>query len=535
MSADTADRKSFKHILDDVLSRFVLTLPKSELALDRLFVQLQEAQWFYEDYITKHRPDLPQLRFKDFSLAVFKRMDFLRPKVKDFEKHWKHFQKYLRSVPTFGTVILNETMDKVVLVQNLQYKVWGFPKGKMNFRESPEACAAREVLEETGFDIRGLINPKDFLEAKRDQRSIRLYFVAGVSEKVKFKPLARNEISEVRWFSIKRLVEQKVRNRKKFGNVLAIAGAIQQWAQARRKKYSASGGGGGKSKRKKNRDDAKTAGGAVRQDTTTRERKAAPGSARKQTPRKPKAFHDNSETFGDAAGGGGWSAEDMFRRNAELGYACDPIEDDITAEERAAFEGSSRRGGRRKGGRKKDKGSTEGTRAGVAPGSARKQTPRKPKAFHNNSETFGDAAGGGGWSAEDMFRRNAELGYACDPIEDDITAEERAAFEGSSRRRSKSRRRKRRERKNSGKGARGGGAKENIDRGADASAGKPQKATELKQRGVSGKEVQKETSYDSGFTPSTDFGGGFAGLPAGGQGTQDFTFDCSDILMPLDA
>lgn len=41
---------------------------------------------------------------------------------------------------------------------------WGFPKGKINKNEKESACAAREVLEETGFDITPLLNEHDYLE-----------------------------------------------------------------------------------------------------------------------------------------------------------------------------------------------------------------------------------------------------------------------------------------------------------------------------------------------------------------------------------
>jgi mRNA-decapping enzyme subunit 2 len=33
---------------------------------------------------------------------------------------------------------------------------WCFPKGKVNEDEAPHDCAVREVMEETGFEIKGL-------------------------------------------------------------------------------------------------------------------------------------------------------------------------------------------------------------------------------------------------------------------------------------------------------------------------------------------------------------------------------------------
>ena len=52
----------------------------------------------------------------------------------------------------------------MLLVQGFWSKnSWGLPKGKVNEGEDPARCAAREVLEETGFDISATITG-EFLE-----------------------------------------------------------------------------------------------------------------------------------------------------------------------------------------------------------------------------------------------------------------------------------------------------------------------------------------------------------------------------------
>lgn len=53
-------------------------------------------------------------------------------------------------VPTYGAIILDETLENVLLVQGYLAKSgWGFPKGKVNKEEAPHDCAAREEFQKT--------------------------------------------------------------------------------------------------------------------------------------------------------------------------------------------------------------------------------------------------------------------------------------------------------------------------------------------------------------------------------------------------
>lgn len=82
-----------------------------------------------------------------------------------------------------------------LLVQGyLARSSWGFPKGKVNEDEDPVDCAVREVLEETNFDIRSLIEPEHYIEYKVNEQLSRLYIVRGVPKKFDFHPRTRKEI-----------------------------------------------------------------------------------------------------------------------------------------------------------------------------------------------------------------------------------------------------------------------------------------------------------------------------------------------------
>jgi len=120
---------------------------------------------------------------------------------------WK---EYKLAVPTYGAIILNTFMDKVLLVQGFWAKAsWGFPKGKVNEDEPPSQCAVREVMEETGFDISDYLEEDEWLEMNINDHTVRLYLIPGVSETTQFQTTTRCEIKDIRWFEINSLPTSK--------------------------------------------------------------------------------------------------------------------------------------------------------------------------------------------------------------------------------------------------------------------------------------------------------------------------------------
>lgn len=59
-----------------------------------------------------------------------------------------------------------------------------------------------KVLEETGFDISGLINKQDYIEALIHDQIVRLYIIGYIPRDTKFQPRTRNEIKACEWFPI---------------------------------------------------------------------------------------------------------------------------------------------------------------------------------------------------------------------------------------------------------------------------------------------------------------------------------------------
>ncbi|KAI0052888.1 DCP2-domain-containing protein [Auriscalpium vulgare] len=191
-------------VLDDLSSRFILNLPDDELAsLERICFQVEQAHWFYEDFIREENLKFPSLPLKKFSEMLFQACPLLHHWSGDHEGAFNHFMQYKTRVPVCGAIMLNDTWDKVVLVKGWKSSSgWGFPKGKINQNEAPHACAVREVAEETGYSLSEQIDPSDVIELSIREQLISLYIVPGVPEDYPFETKTRKEISKIEWFKL---------------------------------------------------------------------------------------------------------------------------------------------------------------------------------------------------------------------------------------------------------------------------------------------------------------------------------------------
>ncbi|XP_043794629.1 m7GpppN-mRNA hydrolase [Apis laboriosa] len=199
-------------ILDDLSSRFIINVPEEERKdLVRICFQIELAHWFYLDfYCTDENPKLRPCSMREFATHIFFHIPFLKPHVANIDNILEQWRDYKQNVPTFGAIVLNEDLTKVLLVQSYWAKSsWSFPKGKVNEDEDPSHCAVREVLEETGFDISNLIDENEYIESTINEQLVRLYIICGVQKDTKFQPKTRKEIKNVEWFSLADLPNNK--------------------------------------------------------------------------------------------------------------------------------------------------------------------------------------------------------------------------------------------------------------------------------------------------------------------------------------
>ncbi|RWS02748.1 mRNA-decapping enzyme-like protein [Dinothrombium tinctorium] len=226
-------------ILDDISSRFIINIPADERNdVIRLMFQIELGHWFYIDFHCALRKDLPKLNLRTFCLIMFNHVPFLKKHLTNFDNVLDQWKSYKCNVPTFGAIILDDTLDYVLMVQGFWAKSsWGFPKGKVNHEEDPVACACREVREETGFDCSSLVDEREFIELKIRDTSVRLYIVYGVRKDTIFQPTTRNEIKSIEWFAVKDLPSHKNdKNANSFFMAIPFVKHLRRWISSYRQR-----------------------------------------------------------------------------------------------------------------------------------------------------------------------------------------------------------------------------------------------------------------------------------------------------------
>ncbi|EPE03286.1 decapping enzyme [Ophiostoma piceae UAMH 11346] len=213
----TSQRMTQYDWLDDLCVRFLINLPKADMMdMQRLCFQAEEAHWFYDDFVRPNDKSMPRMTLREFCLALFKQCPLLCDHPEEqLESAFDDFMKYKPTVPVRGAILLNDTMDEVLLVKGWKKTAhWGFPKGKINLNEDDLDCAIREVDEETGFDIRiaGLVPPRSealSVSMKTREHDTKLFIFRGVSKSTVFEAKTRKEISDIQWFRIADLPTNK--------------------------------------------------------------------------------------------------------------------------------------------------------------------------------------------------------------------------------------------------------------------------------------------------------------------------------------
>lgn len=218
--------------------------------MERICFQVEEAQWFYEDFIRPLDPALPSLSLKAFAMRIFQHC----PLMSEWSEYhhaaaFSEFLAYKTRVPVRGAILLNEAMDKVVLVKGWKKNAnWSFPRGKINKEEKDLDCAVREVLEETGYDLRAAGLVKDdkhmkHIEITMREQHMKLYVFRGVPMDTVFAPQTRKEISRIEWVNLSDLPTVKKNkqaqhdavNANKFYMVAPFLNPLKKWISQQRK------------------------------------------------------------------------------------------------------------------------------------------------------------------------------------------------------------------------------------------------------------------------------------------------------------
>lgn len=197
--------------LDDLCVRFIVNLPNEELqSVERICFQIEEAQWFYEDFIRPLDPNnLPSMHLRKFSQLMFQHCPLFSAYSEELHQQaYEQFLAYKTRVPVRGAIMLNQDMTHAVLVKGWKKGAkWSFPRGKINKEEKDLDCAVREVYEETGFDLHeaNLVLPDEQMKkitVTMREQSMMLYVFRGVPMDAYFEPRTRKEISKIDWYKL---------------------------------------------------------------------------------------------------------------------------------------------------------------------------------------------------------------------------------------------------------------------------------------------------------------------------------------------
>jgi mRNA-decapping enzyme subunit 2 len=285
---------SIADVLADIEMRFLNNIPEEEAAqTERLFFQLEQAHWFYEDFYADNHVHLPHMHMRKFSQLLIEQSEMLHLSREQVKQLISAGENYQHSIPVCGCIIVNKSMNKLLLVRNWKGTSWTFPKGKINEGESEAACAIRECHEETGYNV-GEVDEKDRFTRKNGAKTVTMYVAPNVDEDAHFAPLVRKEISKISWFPFDKLPKQA-------WDIQPFMGPLKKWASQQRKSA--------KKRAKKPRSPS------------TQKTSDSPQQKKLQRGHFGTEHHttdvdtNNSTTFGSD---GSWDVEDMFRVNSKI-------------------------------------------------------------------------------------------------------------------------------------------------------------------------------------------------------------------------
>jgi len=98
---------------------------------------------------------------------------------------------------TKGEILLGKRSNKVSSFPDM----WGLPGGLMDYGETPETAAKREVMEELGVEITVLKKSSEIYNVPPTKgnkfHSVNILFYARIKNG---KPQAKDETQEIKWF-----------------------------------------------------------------------------------------------------------------------------------------------------------------------------------------------------------------------------------------------------------------------------------------------------------------------------------------------
>lgn len=221
-------------VLEDLLVRFLANVPDEDLSsVERVLFQVEEAQWFYTDFLRQKSPYLPTLKMKGFAAQLLEKCPLIWKWGNPSDALGK-FGRYKSTIPVRGVALFNKDLTKMLLVKGTESNSWSFPRGKISKDEADTVCAARECYEETSYNVKDAISEDSCIERTIGGKNYKIYLVKNVPEDFDFQPIVRGEIAKIQWHDIKTTGKKMKTNPNHYFIVSAIWKPLTRWVNKNR-------------------------------------------------------------------------------------------------------------------------------------------------------------------------------------------------------------------------------------------------------------------------------------------------------------
>lgn len=96
-----------------------------------------------------------------------------------------------------GVIVISKNTSKILLVQGRRTGKWSLPKGHIEKNESYEACARRELEEETGIKVNEFTLKNDIAKLR-----VGIYYFYEAEEEYTLSPADDSEVISSGWFNL---------------------------------------------------------------------------------------------------------------------------------------------------------------------------------------------------------------------------------------------------------------------------------------------------------------------------------------------
>lgn len=141
------------------------------------------------------------------------------------------FEQYVLRVPPSATVVVLDERDRVLLLHRHRFVidrwVWELPGGYIDPAERPEAAAAREMLEETGWRPRSIERLGSFQPMTSMIESENHLFLARGADDTG-QPRDINEADEISWIDLHEAIAMTETG--EIAGAGSVVGLLKTWA-----------------------------------------------------------------------------------------------------------------------------------------------------------------------------------------------------------------------------------------------------------------------------------------------------------------